>query len=160
MVADQFLDRDLSLGKRSIRQLLVADLPLENVIMVLSRAVRAGHLVFDIFAQQWCLWGHRSEWIDKHRQLFVFDLDRLCAIGGGVAILCNDERDLLVLKQNFPVGENHLHVAGQRRHPGEVHTFQLFRRQHSEHTGHFERGASVNLLHSSMGVGAAHKISE
>ena len=51
------------------------------------------------------------------RQRLVFDLDQFGRVGGDIAVLGDDEGDLLVLEQHLAVGEHRLHVAGQRRHP-------------------------------------------
>ena len=51
------------------------------------------------------------------RQRLVFDFHQIGGIGRDVAVLGDDERDFLVLEQHLAVGEHHLHVAGERRHP-------------------------------------------
>ena len=77
---------------------------------------------------------------------FVFDLDGLDAVGRRIAILGHDEGDLLVLEQHLAVGQHHLHVARQRRHPGEVDALQLLGSQHRQHARHLERLGRVDAL--------------
>ena len=51
------------------------------------------------------------------RQRLVLDLDQIGGVGRDVAVVGDDEGDFLVLEQHLAVGEHHLHVAGERRHP-------------------------------------------
>jgi len=50
VIGNHLLDRDIRLLKGSVGQILVADGPLKDVVVMLARAVRAGHLAGEIFA--------------------------------------------------------------------------------------------------------------
>ncbi len=120
VIGDQFLDRHLGFSERGVRQILVADGPLKNVVVMLARPVRACGLAGEVLTQHRRVLVHRLERIDQGRQRFVFDHHLVDAVVGGIAIGRNDEGDLLVLEQHLAVGQNHLHVARECRHPGEV----------------------------------------
>ena len=77
MIGDHLLDRDLGLAEGGVGQVLVADGPLEDVVVVLARAVRAVGLAGEILAQHRRIGVHRLERIDHHRQRLVLDLDPL-----------------------------------------------------------------------------------
>ena len=62
----------------------------------------------------------RLAYVDHGRQQLVLDVDQLERVAGGVPVLGDDERDLLVLEPHLVGGQHRLHVVGQRRHPGEV----------------------------------------
>ena len=101
---------------------------------------------------------HRLERIDHDRQRLVFDLDRVDAVIGGVAVGGDHEGDFLVLEQHLAVGQHHLHVAGQRRHPGEVDGLQRLGGDHREHARHLQRLLGVDRLDARMGVRRADEI--
>ena len=82
---------------------------------------------------------HRLERIDVDGQRLVVDLDQLDRVGRRLAVLGDDEGDFLVLEQHLAVGEHHLHVAGERRHPGEVDGLQRLRRDHRDDARHRRR---------------------
>src|SRR6202165_3742023 len=51
VIGDHLLDRDLRLAERGVGEILVADGPLEDVIVMLARPVRACGLAGEILAQ-------------------------------------------------------------------------------------------------------------
>ena len=51
LVAQQVLGRDLGLDEGGVGQLAVADLPVEDVVGMLARPMRAVGLVLDVLAQ-------------------------------------------------------------------------------------------------------------
>ena len=117
VVADQHsLIVTSALAKAAVGRFLVADLPLENVVWCFRGPCAPVILSLMSSRNSGASGVIGCEWIDEHRQLFVFDLDHLCAIGGDIAILCNDEGDFLVLEQNFPVGQ----IRSARRLPGSA----------------------------------------
>ncbi len=138
LIGDQLLDGDIGLLESGVGDILVAHRPLEDMVVVLARTVRAVGLVLDIFAQHRRIRIHRLEWIDQRRQRFVLDFDRSNAVIRRVAIGRHHEGDFLILKQHLAVGEHHLHVTGQRRHPGEVHRLQRLGGDHRENARHFQ----------------------
>ncbi len=123
-----------------------------------ARAVRAFLLVLDVLAQDRRVGVHRLERIDDDRQFLVFDLDEVGGVGGDVAIGGDDEGDLLVLEQHLAVGEHHLHVAGERRHPGEIDALELLGGEHGDDAGHGLGLRRVDVLDARMGAAGAMKI--
>ena len=85
--------------------------PFEDVVVVLAGAVRARGLAGEVLAQHRRVGLHGLERIDDDGQLLVLHLDGLHAVGRRVAVLGDDEGDLLVLEQHLAVGQHHLHVA-------------------------------------------------
>ena len=98
---------------------------------------------------------HRLERIDDDGQRLVFDLDQFGGVGGDVAVGRDDEGDLLVLEQHLAVGEHHLHVARERRHPGEIDALQVLGGQHRDHAGHGLRLGRVDLDDARMAHGSS-----
>ena len=160
VVGDQLLDLHLGIGEGGIGAGLVAHRPLEDVVVVLAGAVRAGGLAGEVLAQHGRVGRHRLEGIDDDGQPLVFDLDGLHAVGRRVAVLGDDEGDLLVLEQHLAVGQHHLHVVGERRHPGEVDALQLLGGQHRQHARHLQRLGGVDLLDAGVGILRAHEVAE
>ena len=77
VIGDHLLDRHLRLAEGGVGQVLVADRPFEDVVVMLARAVRAGGLAGEVLAQHRRIRIHRLERIDQHRQRLVFDHDLL-----------------------------------------------------------------------------------
>ena len=139
VIGDHLLDRHLGLLEGRIGQFLVADGPLEDVVVVLARTVRAGRLAGEVLAQHRRVLVHRLERIDHDRQRLVFDHHLVDAVIGGIAVGRDHEGDLLVLEQHLAVGQHHLHVAGEGRHPGEVDGLQRLGGDDREHARHLQR---------------------
>ena len=152
VIGDELLDRHLGVSESGIGCRLVADRPLEDVVVVLARAMRAAALASQVLAQHRSIGGHRLEGIDDHRQLLVFDLDGLDTVGGRIAILRHDKCNLLVLEQHLAVGQHHLHIACERRHPGEIDALQLFGREHRQHARHLHGLRGIDALNARMGI--------
>ena len=91
-------------------------------------------------------------------QSFVLDLDQFGRIRRGVAVLGNDKGHFLVLEQHFAVGEHHLHVAGKRRHPGEIDGLESFRGDHRHDAGHCGGLGRVDLLDAGVRVRGTREI--
>ena len=155
-INDHLFDRHIRFVEGCVGRGLVASLPGEDVVVVLALAVRAIGLVLDVLADHRRAGGHRLERIDVARQRLVLDFDQFDGVGRGFAVLGNDEGDFLVLEQHFAVGQHHLHVAGQRRHPGEVDGFQRLGGDHRDHAGHRRGLGGVDLLDAGVGVRRAH----
>ena len=136
LIAQQVLGRDLRLQEGGVGQLLVADLPIEDVVGMLARPVGAVLFVLDVLAQNRRVLIHRLERVDDDGKRFILDLDQVGGVGGDIAVGRDDERDLLVLEQDLAVGEHHLDVAGERRHPGEIDAFQVLGGQDRDDAGH------------------------
>ena len=158
LIDDQLLDRDLGLVEGGVGRRLVADLPGEDVVVVLALAVGAVGLVLDVLAEHRRVRRHRLERIDDDRQRLVFDFDQIDGVGRDIAVLGDDEGDFLVLEQHLVVGEHHLHVAGERRHVGEVDGLQRFGREHGEDAGHRGGLGRVDLLDAGVGVRRAGEV--
>ena len=93
-----------------------------------------------------------------HCNRLVFDFDQLSRVRGGVPVLGDDEGDLLILEHDLPVGQNHLHIAGKGRHPGEIDGLERFRGDHRHYAGHCRGFGCVDLLDACVGVRRAGKI--
>ncbi len=158
VIGDHLLDRDLRLPEGGVCEVLIADGPLKNVVVVLARTMRAGHLADEVLAQHRRIRIHRLEGIDQRRQRLVFDDDRVDAVIGRIAVGGDDEGDLLILEQHLAVGQNHLHVAGQGRHPGEVDGLQRLGGDHREHAGDLQRRAVVDFLDARMRMRRADEV--
>ena len=65
----------------------------------------------------------------------VLDLDQLDGVGRDIAVVGDDEGDLLVLEQHLLVRQHRLHVAGQRRHLMQFQRLQIGGGQHRDHAG-------------------------
>ena len=120
--------------------------------------MRAVFLVLDVLAQHRRIGVHRLERVDDDRQLLIFDLDEIGGVRRDIAIGGDDEGDLLVLEQNLAVGEHHLHIAGQCRHPGEIDAFQLLGGEHRDDARHGLGLRRVDALDARMGAARAVKI--
>src|SRR5262249_26565244 len=68
------------------------------------------------------------------------------------------EGDFLVLEQYLAVGQDHLHVARERRHPGEVDGLQRFRRDDGEHARDLQRLLAIDGFDARMRVRRADEI--
>ena len=95
--------------------LLVARLPVEDVVVGLLFLVVADHRRVRV---------ERPAGVDDRRQRLVFDVDQFERVAGGVAVLGDDERDLLALEAHLVGGQHRLGVVGERRHPGQAETRQ------------------------------------
>src|SRR5579872_3856734 len=71
LVREQVPGRHFRLGEGGVSQVLVADLPVEDVIAMFARAVGAVFFVPDILAQHRRIRVHRLERINDYRQLFI-----------------------------------------------------------------------------------------
>ena len=149
---------DLRVAEREIGCLAVADLPFEDVVVVLACAVRAGGLAREVLAQHRRVRVHRLERIDQRRQFLVFDLDEFRGVGRDVAVVGDDEGDLLVLEQHLAVRQHHLHIARQRRHPMQFQRRQIGGGQHGDHAGQRLCLRGVDALDPGMGIGRAHEV--
>jgi hypothetical protein len=157
-IDDQLLDGHVRGRESRVGRGLVARLPVEDVVVVLARAVGALGLVLEVFADHRRIGGHGLERIDIDRERLVFHLDQVGGVGRDIAVLGDHERDLLILEQHLAVGEHHLHVARERRHPGEVHGFECLGGQHRDHAGDGGRFRGIDLLDTGVRVGRAGEV--
>ena len=88
----------------------------------------------------------------------VVDVDRFRPVGGDVAVVGDDEGDLLVLEEHLLVGEHGLHVAGERRHVVEAERLQVGGGEHGEHAGERLAPCCVDRLDPGVGVGRADEV--
>ena len=130
------------------------------MVGVAARAVGALGLVRDVLAQHRRILVHRPVGVGEGGQRLVLHLDQLDAVGGGVAVLGDDEGHLLALEQHLLVGQHRLHVPGQRRHVVQVQGFQILGGQHREHPGRGERRILVDALDAGVPVGGADEVAE
>ena len=160
MVVDHFLGDNLGLGDGGVGAVLVADVPGEDVVVMLARTMRARGLPGKVFAQHRRIGQHRLERVGDDRQFLVFHLDQFHRVGGDVAVFGHDEGDLLALEQHLAVGQHHLLVARQRRHPVQAQRAQVIGGQHGDDAGQRLRGIGVDRLHAGVGIGRAHEIAK
>ena len=158
LVGEEVLGRHLRFGESGVGQLAVADGPGEDVVGVLAGPVRPFGFVLDVLAQDRGVGVHGLERIDHDRQRLVFDLNKVGRVGGNIAIRRDNEGDLLVLEQHFPVSEHHLHVARESRHPGEIDAFQILGGQDRQNARQRFRLGRVDLDDSSVAVARAMEI--
>ena len=128
------------------------------MVIVLAFAVRAVGLVFEILADHRRIRRHRLERIDVDRKRLVLHLDQIGGIGRDIAVLRDHEGDFLVLEQHFAVGQHHLHVAGKRRHPGEVHGLERLGGNHRDDAGHRRGLRGIDLLDAGVSVRRAIEV--
>ena len=152
VVIDHFLGHHVGLGKHFLGRVLVALFPGEDVVVMLARAVGALGLAFEVFPQDRGVGFHRLEGIDDDGQFLVFDLDRLDAVGGGIAVGGDDIGDFLTLEQHLAVGQNHLLVTRQRRHPVQAKGFKVLGRQHGQNAGYLHRLVGPDRSDAGVGV--------
>ena len=143
-IGDLFLDGDRGGLEGGVGRILVADLPLENVVRVVALPL-ADLVVFrDVIANHGRIVVERRLGIDEGRQSLVLDLDLLYAVGRRVAVGRDDERDFLILKMHLLVGQDGGHVPGQGRHPMQAQRLQFFGRHDGKNAGDFQRRFGVD----------------
>ena len=125
---------------------------------MVARPVGAVFLVLDVLAQDRRVRVHRLERIDDHGKRFIFDLDQIRGVGGDIAVVRDDEGDLLVLEQNLAVGEHHLDVACERRHPREIDALQVLGGENGDDAGHGLGLGRIDLDDARMGVARAMEV--
>ena len=157
-ISDHLPDLDVGFLEGRIGRRLVAGLPGEDVIVVLALAVRAVGLVLEILADHRRVRRHRLERIDVDRKRLVFHFDQIGGVGRDIAVLRDDEGDFLILEQHLAVGQHHLHVAGKRRHPGEVDGLERLGGNHRDDAGHRRGLGRVDLLDAGVSVRRAIEI--
>ena len=134
--------RDRRAGEGSIGRRLVAGLPREDVVRMVALAVRTFGLAGEVFAQHGRIRFERGEGVDHDGQFVVLDDHRLDAVGRGIAVLGDDDRDFLHLEAHLLVGQDRLHVAGQCRHPVQLERLEIVGGEHRDDAGHLQRLAS------------------
>ena len=160
LVGDGLLRDHLGPVQGPRRRLGVAGLPGEDVVRMPARPVCALRLVPDVFAQHRGVVRERGERIDEGGQRLVLDLDPLDRIRRRVAILGDDEGDLLALEQDLPVRQHRLHVARQGRHVVQIQGLQVFRGQHRHDPRQSLRRLRVDGLDPGMAVRGADEVAE
>ena len=63
--------------------------------------------------------------VDDDRQRLVLDVDQLERVARGVAVVGDDEGDLLALEAHLVGGQHGLRVGRQRRHPGQAQPLEV-----------------------------------
>ena len=110
-VHDVLADDDLGVGEHRFGRGGVARLPVEAVVVGLALEIVADHRRVGVE-------GVTN--VDHRIERLVLDVDQLQCVARRVAVLGDDEGDLLVLEADLVGGEDRLHVVGQCRHPGEI----------------------------------------
>ena len=158
LVGNQLLDHHFGAFEGRVGRAPVADLPGEDMVVVLAGPVRAVGLVLDVLPQHRRVRRHRLEWVDHHRQCFVGHFDEVDRVGRGLPRFGDDEGDFLVLEEDLLFREHGLHVSRERRHVMQRERFQILGRQHGEHAGDLHRLGDVDRPDPRMGVRRPHKI--
>ena len=151
-------DRHSRTGKHRVGSGFVAGFPGEDVVVVVALTVRAFGFTGQVFTQHWRAGFERLKWVDHGFEFFVFDFDGFHAVGGAVAVFGNHDCHFLHLKMDFFVGENGLHITGQRGHPVQLERLQIISGQNSDHAGDLERGFFVDALDARMRHRGAHDV--
>ena len=98
--------------ERRVGRRLVARLPVPDVVVLLVRAA--------VGAEDERVRLERLVRVDDDRQRLVVDEDGGDAVGGGVADVAMTAATSWAWYMTVSVGQHHLHVAGERRHPVEL----------------------------------------
>ena len=77
-------------------------------------------LALEVVADDGRIRRQRLAHVDHRIDPLVLHVDQFERVARRVAVLGDDERDLLVLEPDLVGGEHGLHVVRQGRHPGEV----------------------------------------
>ena len=85
-------------------------------------------LALDLVAHERGVGVERPAGVDHRRQRLVLDVDQLERVACRVAVLGDDEGDLLALVAHLVGGQHGLHVGRQRRHPGQLEPVEHLRR--------------------------------
>ena len=141
------LDDDVGLGEDAVALLRVAGLP--------ERAGEVVGLVGLVVADQRRVGVERLARVDDRGQRLVLDVDQRQRVARRVAVLGDDEGDLLALEADLVAGEHGLGVVGDRRHPGEAERLEVLGGDHPEHLGVLERLRGVDREDLGVRVGAA-----
>ena len=136
---------------------LFASFPRKDVVVMLTRTMRAFLLVGDVLAQN-NIGLQRLERVHNHGQFFVIDLDQFDRVSRDKAVFGDDESNLLALEQNFTVGQNHLFVARKGRHPVKVKRREISRRQNSNHTVYRHRLGRIDGFDPRVSIGRTDEI--
>ena len=126
---DLLPDHDVGRLRTRVGLRPVADLPVEDVVVLLAFLVRAEHRRAGL---------QRLERVDDDRQRLVLDLDRRDAVGRRVAVGRDDGRDLLRLVHDLVGRQHHLRVRHQRRHPVQLVLGERLAGDHGQDAGHLQ----------------------
>ena len=110
------LDDDVGVSEHAVGRRSIARLPIEDVIVGLSRLVVADQRRVGI---------ERPARIDDGRQQFVVDVDQLERVARRVSVVGHHERDLLALEAHLVGGEHGLRVGRDRLHPGDAAVLEI-----------------------------------
>jgi hypothetical protein len=128
-------DDDVGVGEDAIGLVLVAGLPVEDVV---------GGLALLVVADDRRVRIARLARVDDRRERVVLDIDELERVARRVAVVGDDERDLLALKAHFVGRQDGLGVVGQRRHPREVQALEVLAGDDRAHLRMGECGRRVD----------------
>ena len=113
----------------------VAGFPKKNMVVMFAFAMGAAGLASKVLTQYDGVRLKCFERIGDYRQFFVLNLDQLDCIGVDIAIFGDDKGDFLTLEQHFTIGQHHLFIPRQRRHPMQAERFKVFGCEHGNYTG-------------------------
>jgi hypothetical protein len=93
-IKNVLLDHHCCACERGVRRRLIADLPVEDVVVGLA---------FDVVANDRCIGIEGSACVDDRRQRFVLDIDQLQRVPRGVTVVGDNEGDLLAWNRTLSV---------------------------------------------------------
>ena len=137
---------DVRVLEDAVGGLAVAGLPVEDVV------VRAA---LDLVADDRGALVERRLGVDDRRQRLVLDVDELERVARRVAVVGDDEGDLLVLEADLVGGQHVLHVGRQRRDPGQVEALEVLAGEHGVDLRVLQGGRRVDRDDPRVGERAA-----
>ena len=145
-IDDLLGDDDVGLGEDGVGGRGVAGLPVEAMVVGLAVEIGADHR---------CRRVQRLADIDDRSQRLIVNVDELQGISRGVAILGDDECDLLALEPHLVGGQHGLHVIGQGGHPGQALGGEIGAGDDGLDLRMGLGGADVDAVDRGVGVGRA-----
>ena len=143
---DELIGRRLRLGEQRVGGGAVAGFPVEDVVVGLAVLVGADHRGAGVEGPRGV--DHRVQWLVLH-------LDERQGVAGGIAVVGDDEGDLLPLEADLVGGQHGLGVLGQGGHPGPAEPGEGLAGDHGVDLRVRLRGAGVDGGDAGVGQRAA-----
>ena len=140
---------DIGVGECLVGALLVADLPVEDLV---------GRLVLLVIANDRHARVLSLDRVHDRRKLLVLDDDLGAGVLGNIGIVSDDRCDFLALEAHLVGGHHCLRVVRQGRHPREVASGQHVTGQHQANTRNLPRRRGVDRLDARMRNSAAQDL--
>ena len=150
--------RHFGFFKSGVGSGLVARVPSEDVVMVLTLAVGAFGLAGQVVADDRCARLQRGVGVHHHGQFFVFHFYGFYGVSRDVAVVCDDDGYFLHLEVNLFVGQHGGHITSEGGHPVKLQRLQVVGGQHRVHTRDGQGGFLVDFDDAAVGDGATHDV--